>query len=145
MTISLDADHILLGQAYSTKQEVIQTIGEIMVAHGEVTRRYVEGMLQKEAILSTWVTEGVALPHGTNEVKNEVVKSSVVLIQIPQGIDWGAGRTVRLVFGLAGKGDEHVKLLTGIARVLQDAGSVAKLGSARDKDEVVRILRNGAN
>jgi mannitol/fructose-specific phosphotransferase system IIA component len=68
------ADHILLNREYCSKQDVIRAIGEVMLAFGDVTRRYVQGMFEKEEQFSTWVTEGVALPHGSGEVKNEVVR-----------------------------------------------------------------------
>jgi mannitol PTS system EIIA component len=141
MSFALDADHVLLLPECASKEEVIRAIGDVMLERGEVTPRYVEGMFEKEARFSTWVTEGVALPHGTNEVKREVRRNSVVLAQIPGGVDWGKGKVVYLAIGFAGQGDdEHVRLLTAIAGVLQDAALVSRLKTARDKNEVVRIL-----
>ena len=143
MPVPLDEDHVLLNQEYSSKRDVIQAIGRIMVACGEVTPRYVEGMLRKEEMFSTWITEGVALPHGTNDVKSEVARNSVVVVQMPEGIDWGQGKTVHLAIGFAGCGDdEHVKLMTAIARVLQDRELMSRLRSTSDKSEIVRLLRD---
>jgi mannitol/fructose-specific phosphotransferase system IIA component len=144
MLTPLDPDHILLGQSFSSKREVVQAIGELMVASGDVTPRYVEGMLQKEELHSTWITESVALPHGVNDVKREVIRTSVVLVQLPKGVDWGGGKIVHLAIGVAGQGeDQHVKLLTAIARVLQNRNWVAQLKSAVDREIVLRILGEG--
>jgi mannitol/fructose-specific phosphotransferase system IIA component len=141
MPVSLDTNHVLLGLEYASKREVIRAIGDLMVAFGEVTPRYVEGMHEKENQCSTWISEGVALPHGTNAVKGEVLRSSIVVAQAPQGVDWGSGKTVHLAIGLAGKGDEqHLKLLSGLARVLQHRQNVEKLIRTRDPREVVEIL-----
>ena len=141
MPVLLDEDHVLLNQEYSSKDDVIRAIGSIMVACGEVTPCYVEGMLRKEEIFSTWITEGVALPHGTNDVKSEVARNSVVVVQMPSGIDWGQGKTVHLAIGFAGCGnDDHIKLMTAIARVLQDKELMSRLRSTSDKTEVVRLL-----
>ena len=144
MLSSIEPDHILLRQTFSAKEEVIRAIGQVMVASGEVTVRYVDGMLLREEKFSTWITESVALPHGANEVKNEVLRPAVVVVQIPGGVDWGGGKTVHLAIGLAGRdGDQHVKMLAGIARVLQDRNRVDRLRDAVDKDEVVRIFQEG--
>jgi mannitol/fructose-specific phosphotransferase system IIA component len=98
-------------------------------------------MLEKEARASTWITEDVALPHGTNEVKREVLRDCVVLVQMPEGIDWGGGHRVRLAIGFAGCGDDrHVRLLKTLARVLQSSDELARLRSTREEGEARRIL-----
>jgi mannitol/fructose-specific phosphotransferase system IIA component len=141
MSISLDTQHVLLGREYRSKQDAIREIGGCMVAFGEVTARYAQGMLEKEEHCSTWITEGVALPHGTNAVKDEILRDSVVVAQIPKGVDWGGGKLVYLAIGLAGKGSQqHLKLLSGLAAVLQHKDKVDKLMQTRDAAEVVAIL-----
>ncbi len=146
MSLSIAPDHILLGQTFSSKDAVIRAIGEIMVASGEVTPRYVEGMLLREEKFSTWITEDVALPHGANEVKSEVLRSALVFVQIPEGLDWGEGKIVRLAIGLAGANEDlHVKMLTGLARILQDRNRVDQLKAAADTEEVMRILQEGSS
>lgn len=136
-----NADRIFLNREYPAKQDAIRAIGEVMLAMGDVTPRYVQGMLEKEEQFSAWVTEGGALPHGSSQVKNEVRRNSVVVVQMPKGPDWGDGKTVCLAIGLAGKGDkQHLKLLAGLARVLQHRDTVERLKAATDQDEVVRIL-----
>jgi mannitol PTS system EIIA component len=141
MRLSLMPDHVLLNRTFASKQEVIRVIGEIMVRCGEVTPRYVLGMLEKEDQYSTWITEGVALPHGTNQVKSEVLRNSVVLVQIPDGVDWGDGKTVYLAIGLAGMGnEEHLKLLATLAGVLQHQANVERLRSSDSEEEVIGML-----
>ena len=140
MSIPIDANHILLGRHPATREDAVRTIGELMVAAGEVTRGYLDGMLEKEARHGTWITEGVALPHGTNEVKAEVRRSSVVVLQMPKGVDWGNGRTVYLAFGLAGKGNEHLHLLAGLAAVLEKRELVERMTHTTDARDIFAIL-----
>jgi mannitol/fructose-specific phosphotransferase system IIA component len=140
MPMPIDANHILLGREPASPEDAVRTIGELMVAAGEVTNRYLEGMIEKEARYGTWLMDGVALPHGTNEVKSEVRKSSVVVLQMPKGVDWGNGRTVYLAFGLAGKGDEHLHLLAGLAAVLEEKELVKQMMQTTDVREIVEIL-----
>lgn len=133
--------HVMLGRRYDSKDEVLREIGRVMLATGAVRPRYVEGMLEKEARFSTWVTEDVALPHGTNEVKQEVLRDCVVLVQMPEGIDWGGGHRVRLAIGFAGRGDDrHVRLLKALAQVLQSGAELARLRSTSDEGEARGIL-----
>jgi len=139
--LSLTPDHVLLNRKFASKQEVIRAIGEIMVRCGEVTPRYVLGMLEKEDQYSTWITEGVALPHGTNQVKSEVLRNSVVVAQIPDGVEWGNGKTVHVAIGLAGTGNEaHLKLLAALAGVLQHRANVERLRWSESEEEVIGML-----
>lgn len=133
--------HVLLGRRYASKEEVLSAIGDVMLACEAVSPRYVGSMFEKEARFSTWVTEGVALPHGTNEVKREVLRDCLVLVQMPEGVEWGAGRRVRLAIGFAGRGDErHVALLKVLATVLQSREQLARLLETSDEAEARRIL-----
>ncbi len=132
--------HVLLNRRPAAKEDLIREIGEALVTSGAVTPRYAAGMLDKEREYSTWLTEGVALPHGSNAVKGEVLRSAVVVAQIPAGVDWGGGKVVHLAFGVAGKGDEHLSLLAAIAAVLQDERSVERLRRCTTEQEVIRIL-----
>jgi mannitol/fructose-specific phosphotransferase system IIA component len=142
----IHADHILLDQDLADKQKVLKVIGEVLLTSGDVTPRYVEGMFQKEEQYSTWVTEGVALPHGTNEVKCEVVRNTLVVVQIPKGVDWGKGKIVRLAIGFAGRGDEeHMRMLASLAGILQHRDLVNRLASTKDKSEAVEILTRNDN
>jgi mannitol PTS system EIIA component len=141
VNLSITADHILLNRKFASKQEVIRAIGEVMVRCAEVTPRYVLGMLEKEDQYSTWITEGVALPHGTNEVKSEVLRSSVVVAQIPNGVEWGNGKTVHVAIGLAGTGnEEHLKVLAALAGVLQDRANVERLRWSDSEEEMIGML-----
>lgn len=144
MDIHLDDKHVLLERSFVTRQQVVEAIGEVFTRCGDATARYVEGMRRKEEEFSSWLTNGIALPHGTSDVRGEVLRSAVVVVQIPEGVDWGQGRTVHLAIGLAGKGDEqHLQLLGRLARVLQDVQAVARLSQTRDSKEVLSILANG--
>ena len=141
LSFGLSANHILLNQKLASKPDVLRVIGDVLLASGDVTERYVLGMFQKEAQYGTWMTDGIAMPHGTNEVKSEVLRNSIVLVQLPDGVDWGKGRMVGLAIGLAGKGDEqHMELLASLAAVLQQQELVERLSTTQDKNEIIEIL-----
>ncbi len=137
----LDSKHVLLAQRFATKQEVVKAIGEVFIRCGDTTPRYTEAMQRKEEEFNTCIAEGIALPHGTSEVRDQVLRSAVVVVQLPKGVDWGEGRIVYLAFGLAGRGDkQHLGLMAALARVLQDPANVTRLRATRDVNEVLSIL-----
>jgi mannitol/fructose-specific phosphotransferase system IIA component len=144
MPFSLPSDHVLLNREFASKRDVIQVIGDLMVRAGEVSPVYARAMFEKEDQYSTWITDGVALPHGTNQAKKEVLRNSVVFVQIPKGVDWGGGKIVYMAIGLAGTGDEqHLQLLAELAGVLQRPENIERLRSSTSSEEVVGMLTAG--
>jgi PTS system mannitol-specific IIA component len=135
--------HILLNRSYTSRDDVLDEIGALMVSTGAVTPAYVEGMRRKEDQACTTVMPDVALPHGTFDVRGEVRCNALVVVQVPAGVDWGNGRRVRLVIGIAGAGDEaHMRLLSHLARVLADQHTLATLKTTTDADEARRLLED---
>ena len=144
MPFPLPSDHVLLDCEFGSKRDVIQAIGDVMVRSGEVGPGYARAMFEKEDQYSTWITDGVALPHGTNQAKQEVLRNSIVFVQIPKGVDWGDGKTVYLAIGLAGTGDEqHLQLLAELAGVLQRPENIERLRSSASSQEVIAMLTAG--
>ena len=130
MSVSIQPPIIrmLQARAYASKQEVIEAIGAVMTEVAAVTPAYVAGMLRKEQEASTIVTAGVALPHGTADVRNAVLRNVLVVAAIPDGVEWRPGHSVSLAIGFAGTGDDaHLRLLGSVARVLADEELVCRL------------------
>jgi PTS system mannitol-specific IIC component len=98
-------------------------------------------MHEREESVSTYVGNGLAIPHGTNEAKGSIRSSGLSFIRYPHGIDWnGDGQLARFVVGIAGAGGDHLTLLGNIAHVFLDEAKVAALGAATTKRDVVEIL-----
>lgn len=132
---------VILNRSYASRREVIEAIGDVMLASAAVTPPYVEGMLRKEEQASTIVTEEVALPHGTYDVKHAVLRNAIVIVPIPDGVEWMPGKQVRLAIGFAGAGDaEHLRMLAAVARVLSDEQTVTRLKGATESHELADLL-----
>jgi PTS system mannitol-specific IIA component len=99
-------------------------------------------MLQRDEVATTFIGNGVAIPHGVNEVKNEIKKTGIVFLQYPKGIDYGDGNTAYLVIGIAGKGDEHLEIISNLAISLEDESTVEKLINTKDKKYIIELLNN---
>ena len=138
-TIAIDRDGIKLGCPTVTKEEAIQASGELLMAHGAVDADYVAAMQERERVQTVYMGMGVAIPHGTNDVKDSVKKTCVTLHQYPDGIEWG-GEKAYLVFGLAGANGEHLQVLANIAKALEDEDVVEKMKTTTDVDWLLSVL-----
>lgn len=141
-TLKLSTENIFLGMEASTKEEVIKFAGEQLVKLGNVAPEYVAGMLAREELVSTYLGESIAVPHGTIEAKQYVLKTGIVFCQFPQGIQWGEDEddVAKMVIGIAAQGDEHIHVITAITNSLDDEEAIECLKSTSNPDDVLRIL-----
>ncbi len=132
-------DGVKLNQSPVSKEEAIQASGELLAGLGYVDRSYVDAMQERERRVSTYMGMGVAIPHGTSEAKNTVRKTGIVLIQYPEGVDFGDEKA-QLVFGIAGIGDEHLELLGKICEMLEDEEILETLKTTDNVDWILERL-----
>lgn len=135
----LPADALVLGNATCEQADAIRFVGNMLVERGHVDADYVDGMLTREETVSTYLGNGIAMPHGTFESRDAVHSTGIVVAQYPDGIDWGLG-TAHVVIGLAAIGDDHVAVLSHIAEVLQDEDVAEELWTTTDLELVHRTL-----
>ena len=138
--MALHKDNILLNQRVATKEEAIRLAGKLLVERGNVEPAYVEKMLEREEITSTFMGNFVAIPHGTDDAKKEVKESGISIIQVPDGVDFGSGNIVKLVFGIAGKGNEHLDILSKIAISVSEMDNVEKLVAATSVESIIELF-----
>jgi mannitol/fructose-specific phosphotransferase system IIA component len=139
MTGTLSAELIVPAGRATTKTEAIREAGDLLVASGAVDPEYVEAMLDRERQISTYMGSYLAIPHGTNEAKGEIRRSTLCLIRYEQPIDWD-GNPVRVVVGIAGVGDQHLELLSRIALVFTDGDRVQRVLDSTTREELTAIL-----
>jgi PTS system mannitol-specific IIA component len=111
----------------------------MLVSAGAVTPEYVDAMFARESSVSTYMGNLLAIPHGTNESKDEILRSAVAVVRYDSELDWG-GFPVRFVIGIAGKGDSHMEVLGAIAMVFSDMDAVNRLIDATTTDEILSVL-----
>lgn len=139
MNTVLTTDAIRLSGSATSRDDAIAEVGAILVSSGAVTPEYVDAMFARESSVSTYMGNLLAIPHGTNDAKDEILQSQVAVIRYDSEIDWG-GFPVRFVIGIAGKGDSHMEVLGAIAMVFSDMSAVERLIDATTNDEVLSIL-----
>jgi phosphocarrier protein FPr len=135
----LSTSAVQVGAEAGSQAEAIDRIGALLVAEGLVTVDYVDAMHAREAIVSTYLGNGIALPHGTNESQGAVRRTGIAVIQFPGGVPWG-DEPAKLVIGLAATSDEHIAILSRLAGILDDAELCERLGRAKDPLEIHAAL-----
>lgn len=133
---------VFIRNDFLTKAAVIDFLGDQLVQAGAVHPDYVPAMLKREQDIGTYITEGVAIPHGTEASRSLVRKAAIVVLKIPHGIEWNNGNKVYLAFGIAGSEEEHIDLLGELAAILMDADQKAELMAAESEDELfIRLTK----
>lgn len=137
----LSKEMILLNAEAVNKESAIRLTGKVLVEGGYVDLSYVEKMLEREALTSTYMGNFVAIPHGTEDAKHSVKESGIAIIQVPNGVDFGNGNIAKLLIGIAGKGDEHLDILSQIAIVCSEEENVEKVVNATSKEEILALFQ----
>ncbi|WP_419841208.1 PTS sugar transporter subunit IIA [Candidatus Poriferisodalis sp.] len=131
---------IVMACSADSMEEAIEFSGRLLVCRGSVSAEYIEGMKQRERVVSTYLGNGVALPHGVLESKQYIRSTGVVVAQYPRGVDWGGCGTAHLVVGLAAVGDDHMRVLSQLASVLQDEELCRELAQVDDAASIYECL-----
>lgn len=130
---------IILNQKSVTKEEAITAAGQLLTDLGYVDKEYIPLMLEREKIVTTYIGMGLAIPHGTTHDEGIIHKTGIVLIQYPEGIDFGDEKA-KLVIGIAGKGGEHMEILSKICTALEDETILEKMKTTDDKEWIMKQL-----
>jgi PTS system mannitol-specific IIA component len=130
---------ILLTARATDREDAIRQAGNALRAAGAVDGTYIDAMLEREQSVSTFVGEGIAMPHGTLAAKDSVKADALVLLRFAEGVDWD-GNDVRICVGIAARGNGHIALLSRLAGVLLEPGRAAVLRAATTPGEVYALL-----
>ncbi len=137
----LATESIKLGGSARTMAEAIDEAGGLLIAAGAVDAAYVASMHDRERSVSTFMGNGLAIPHGTNEAKGSIRRTAVSFVRYDEGVDWN-GKPATFVVAIAGAGDDHLTVLSRLAKVFGDKAEVARLEQAGSPEEVQEILRS---
>lgn len=139
--IKLTQETVLLNQTIETKEAAIRLAGELLVKAGFVNPEYVDAMLQREQLVSTYMGNFLAIPHGTDDAKQHILNSGISLVQIPNGVEFGNGdKLAKVVIGIAGKGDDHLEALSTIAIAFSEVEVAEEIVNATTVEAINAIL-----
>jgi len=134
-------ENVKVGLPSVSREEAVTAAGKLLVAGGYVDEGYVQGMLNREKELSTFIGKGIAIPHGENAVKDTIKKTGIVVLQYPEGVKFG-DETAHLVIGIAGMGNDHLAILANIATMVGDYSDeqLAALFATKSADELYAVF-----
>ncbi|WP_181350380.1 PTS sugar transporter subunit IIA [Thalassobacillus sp. CUG 92003] len=136
----LTAKNIELNVDLQGKEEAVRYVGAILRDQGYVNEAYIDEMLKREEITSTYMGNYVAIPHGTEDAKKSVLETGISVVTVPEGVDFGDGNIVKLLIGIAGKGNEHLEVLSQIALVCSEEENIDTILAAKSKEDVLSIF-----
>ncbi len=139
LTALIARESIRLTESATDKFDAIRQVGSALLETGAIDASYIEAMIERENTVSTFVGEGVAIPHGTLKGKDSVKEDALVVLRFPDGIDWD-GNEVIVCVGIAARGNGHIALLSQLATVLLDPDKAAALRAATTSAEVYALL-----
>lgn len=134
------AQAVRLGETVADRTEAVRRCGQVLVEIGAVEPSYVDAMLERERDISTYVGEGVAIPHATLAGKQAVRRDALAVVKLAEPVDWD-GDPVSVCVAIAARGDGHLAILSELAEILLDPGRARALREAADANEVVRLLQ----
>jgi PTS system mannitol-specific IIA component len=139
LTALLAQESIRLNCSATDRLDAVRQCGQALLEAGAVDETYIDAMLQREQSVSTFVGEGVAIPHGTLAGKEAVKHDAIVVLRFPDGVDW-EGNHVLVTVGIAAAGGGHIALLSQLAEILLDPAKAEQLRSATEVEQVYALL-----
>jgi mannitol/fructose-specific phosphotransferase system IIA component len=136
----LTSEMVRLGAQAADKVEAIKQVGEILIQAGCVAPSYVDGMLARERVMSTYLGSGIAIPHGELADLRSVYRTGVSVLQLPEGVEWEPGECAYLVIGLASTDQEHVEVLANLVDLLQEPEIITQLVHTTEPRVIVERL-----
>lgn len=133
-------ENVRLNAKLNNKEEAIRAAGQVLVENKYVDEAYIECMLQREEVVSTYIGNQVAIPHGVDGSQQYIKHSGISFVQVPEGVSFGPGNEAKLLIGIAGKNDEHLEILSKIAGLLGEEENIEKLVHAKSEKEIVEMF-----
>ncbi len=140
-TLTINKGDVFVNQQMSSKEEALRFIADKMQENNYVSADYFDALMAREEQVSTYLLNGVAIPHGIKEAKSLVAKTGLIIVQFPQGVLWQeSGELVYLAVGIAANGDEHLDVLAKLTTIVMDENLAYKLGKNADIHEIMAAL-----
>lgn len=139
----LAPDRIRLQATADDKDDAIRQAGELLVTSGCVEAAYVDGMLAREKTMSTYLGNGVSIPHGEYEDRAYIKQTGISIVQLPAGVEWEDGEKAFLIIGIAAAKDEHLDVLANLAEAIEDEDVTQRLITTTDPQDIMVTLESG--
>ncbi len=123
----LTCEMVVMKAQAADKEDSIKQAGQVFVNSGYVAPSYIDGMLARERVLSTYLGNGIAIPHGELTDLRSVYHTGVSVLQLPEGVEWESGERAYLVIGLASIDEKHIIVMHNLLELLQAPETIKTL------------------
>lgn len=138
----VEPNHVYMHQTAENKTAALNKLCEILQQDGLTTARYLHGLEQRERQSATYLGQGIAIPHGTPESRDEILQTGVRFVHFPEGVVWTEqGDVVYLAVVIAAKSDEHLQVLQLLTRALSEGDLTSTLRNATTKEQILNIIQ----
>jgi phosphocarrier protein FPr len=141
--IYLTNNNIKLDAEIASKTDAIYQVGTILVRNGNIKSSYIRSMIEREEVASTYLGNGIVIPHGLPQDRDLIMQTGLSVLQIPNGLEWNGGEWVRLVIGIAAQSQEHLQILINLTHLLDDAKLVQRLATTTNPDDMLAVFNQG--
>jgi mannitol/fructose-specific phosphotransferase system IIA component len=136
----IQAAGIRIAATAFSREEAVALCGQTLLELGAVSVEYVPAMWEREQIMSSFMGESVAMPHGTDASRQYVLFDQLVFLRFENPIDWD-GNNVQACIGIAANGDSHGDILGNLANVLIDDNKREELFSTTSVERILQLLQ----
>lgn len=140
--LKLNVNDISIIEGAFLKQDAIKAVSEKMINAGLVKNDYTQAMFDRDAQISTFLGNGIAIPHGTIEKRASVIETGLKVIYYPQGIKWDEDNNIAyVVIGIAAKSNEHLDILRKLTRAVIADDTLERILAVKAPEQLLAILQ----
>lgn len=125
----------------NNKAQVLSMVGDTFNKQGYVTQDCVAFLVERENTVSTFVGNGIVLPHLPASAKNIIAKTGIEIFQFPEGVIWDRTNIMFIAIGIIAKKHEHIDVLKEVALIFSNDVIAGTLALISTKTDFLRILK----
>lgn len=138
--LALEPQHIHMNQHAVDKTHALKCLVDILENDGLVTPEYITGLINREQQSATYLGQGIAIPHGTPQSREYILKTGIRLAHFPKGVIWDGENKIYLAVVIAAKSDEHLQVLQILTRALMHDVS-EQVKNASKPEQIIELLQ----
>ncbi|QTF10712.1 PTS sugar transporter subunit IIA [Brenneria izadpanahii] len=143
MIDNITPDNLHLGCKAKNKAEVLSMVGNKFKEKGYVNQDCIAFLNEREHQVSTFLGNGITLPHLPKSATNIIVKTGIEVFQFPDGVIWDRSNVMFITIGVIAKEAQHIDVLKEIASIFSDEIIANALSLISNKQDFLRILNRG--
>ena len=140
--IQLKVEDIAIINGLYNKHDAISAVSESMIKAGLVKDDYTQSMFDRDRQISTFLGNGIAIPHETTDKRDSVIQTGLKVIYYPEGVNWDEDDNIAyVVIGIAAKSNEHLDILRQLTTAVIAEDTLARIQSVKKPEELLTILQ----